>query len=137
MGRMKYVQRRANRFEFRFPLPDDLAGQSAPQPWPESLAPLLNPKTGRLKTEIIRSLQTADGKAAERRALAHIGEAHRLVDQARRVMKEGPPEGISAEQIASLIREHEIELLECDEKLRRDGIGLDLRGPKLSRTSLG
>ena len=80
MARMKYVQRRANRFEFRFPLPDDLAGQAAPQPWPEGLAPLLNPKTGRLKTEIIRSLQTTDGKAAERRALAHIGEAHRLVD---------------------------------------------------------
>ncbi|MDF3061660.1 MAG: hypothetical protein K0S06_1769 [Microvirga sp.] len=112
MARMKYVQRRANRFEFRFPLPDDLAGQAAPQPWPDGLAPLLNAKTGRLKTEIIRSLQTADAKAAERRALAHIGEAHRLVDQARRVMKEGPPEGIAPEQIAHLIREHEIELLE-------------------------
>ena len=30
MGRMKYVQRRANRYEFRFPLPDDLAGQPVP-----------------------------------------------------------------------------------------------------------
>ena len=39
MGRMKYVQRRANRFEFRFPLPDDLAGKPVPAPWPEALAP--------------------------------------------------------------------------------------------------
>ena len=30
MARMKYVQRRANRYEFRFPLPDDLAGQAVP-----------------------------------------------------------------------------------------------------------
>src|SRR3954467_11686287 len=81
MGRMKYVQRRANRFEFRFPLPDDLAGKAVPVPWPQSLASLLNQKTGRLKTEIIRSLQTAEAKAAERRALAHIEGAHRLVDQ--------------------------------------------------------
>ncbi|MFL4975640.1 MAG: DUF6538 domain-containing protein, partial [Microvirga sp.] len=66
---MKYVQRRANRFEFRFPLPDDLAGKAVPVPWPQSLASLLNQKTGRLKTEIIRSLQTAEAKAAERRAL--------------------------------------------------------------------
>jgi hypothetical protein len=30
MGRMKYLQRRANRFEFRFPLPEDLAGNPIP-----------------------------------------------------------------------------------------------------------
>ena len=42
-------------------------------------------------------------------------------------MEEGPPEGISPEQIANLMREHEVELLERDEKLRRTGIGLDLR----------
>src|SRR5215207_2503200 len=137
MARMKYVQRRANRFEFRFPLPDDLAGQAAPQPWPDNLASLLNPKTGRLKTEIIRSLQTADAKAAERRALAHIGEAHRLVDQARRVMKDGPSEGISPEQIASLVREHDIELLERDDKLRRTGIGLDLQQATIEVDGLG
>ncbi|MDF3064333.1 MAG: hypothetical protein K0S06_4442, partial [Microvirga sp.] len=137
MARMKYVQRRANRFEFRFPLPDDLAGKAAPVPWPDSLAALLNAKSGRLKTEIIRSLQTADAKAAERRALAHIGEAHRLVDQARRVMKEGPPEGISPEHIASLVREHEVELLEGDEKLRRTGIGLDLQQVTIDPDRLG
>ncbi|MCE3246621.1 MAG: hypothetical protein K0R41_446, partial [Geminicoccaceae bacterium] len=137
MARMKYVQRRANRFESRFPLPDDLAGKAAPVPWPDSLAALLNAKSGRLKTEIIRSLQTADAKAAERRALAHIGEAHRLVDQARRVMKEGPPEGISPEHIASLVREHEVELLEGDEKLRRTGIGLDLQQVTIDPDRLG
>ena len=137
MGRMKYVQRRANRFEFRFPLPDDLAGKAVPVPWPQSLACLLNQKTGRLKTEIIRSLQTAEAKAAERRALAHIEEAHRLVDQARRVMKEGPPEGLTPEQIESLVREHEVELLERDEKLRRTGIGLDLQQATIEPDGLG
>jgi len=65
MGRMKYVQRRANRVEFRFPLPDDLAGQPIPVPWPETLAPLVNPRTGGFKTELIRSLQTTDSRAAE------------------------------------------------------------------------
>ncbi|MFL5057185.1 MAG: DUF6538 domain-containing protein [Microvirga sp.] len=134
---MKYVQRRANRFEFRFPLPDDLAGKAVPVPWPQSLASLLNQKTGRLKTEIIRSLQTAEAKAAERRALAHIEEAHRLVDQARRVMKEGPPEGLTPEQIESLVREHEVELLERDEKLRRTGIGLDLQQATIEPDGLG
>jgi hypothetical protein len=58
MGRMKYLQRRANRFEFRFPLPNDLAGKPVPPPWPETLSPFVNPRTGRLKTELIRSLQT-------------------------------------------------------------------------------
>ena len=126
MSRMKYVQRRANRYEFRFPLPDDLAGRAVPEPWPEGLAVLLNPQTRRLKTEIIRSLQTTDAKAAERRALSHIGEGHRLVDQARRVLRDGPPATISAHEIAAIIRD-EVELLERDEKLRREGIGLDLK----------
>ena len=30
MGRMTYVQRRANRYEFRFRLPEQLAGKKAP-----------------------------------------------------------------------------------------------------------
>ena len=34
---------------------------------------------------------------------------------------------ISAHEIAAIIREHEVELLEQDEKLRREGIGLDLK----------
>ena len=72
MGRMKYVQRRANRFEFRFPLPDDLAGKPVPAPWPEALVPLVNTRTGRLKTELIRSLQTTDSRAAERKALGQV-----------------------------------------------------------------
>ena len=76
---------------------------------------LLNPQTRRLKTEIIRSLQTTDAKAAERRALSHSGEGHRLVDQARRVLRDGPPSTISAHELAAIIREHEVELLERDE----------------------
>ena len=129
MGRMKYAQRRANRFEFRFPLPDDLAGQPVPAPWPETLAPFVNPRTNRFKTELIRSLQTTDARAAERKALVHIAEAHALVDQARRFLRDGPPAGISPDQIASLIREHEIEILTGDEAVRAQGFGLNLARP--------
>jgi hypothetical protein len=119
---MKYVQRRANRFEFRFPLPDDLTGKPVPAPWPEALACLVNARTGRFKTELIRSLQTKDGRTAERRALTHIAEAHALVDRARAFLRDGPPASISPDQIAALVREHEIELLERDEALRGTGL---------------
>jgi hypothetical protein len=50
MARMKYVQRRANRFEFRFQLPDDIAGQPFPTPWPEAIEWCVNRKSGRFKT---------------------------------------------------------------------------------------
>src|SRR5215204_5440604 len=39
--------------------------------------------------------------------------------------------------MASLIREHEVELLERDEKLRRSGIGLDLREATIEPDGLG
>jgi integrase len=129
MGRMKYVQRRANRFEFRFPLPDDLAGKPIPVPWPEALAPLVNPRTGWFKTELIRSLQTTDSRAAERKALVHIAEAHALVDRARHFLRNGLPNGITPNQIAALIREHEIGILQGDEAVRSNGLGLDLARP--------
>ncbi|GEO17455.1 site-specific integrase [Microvirga aerophila] len=129
MARMKYLQRRANRFEFRFPLPDDLAGKPVPAPLPETLVPLVNPRTGRFKTELIRSLQTNDGKVAERKVLSHIAETHALVDQARQLLQNGPPAGISPDEITVLVREHEIDLLHGDEALRTRGIGLDLARP--------
>ncbi len=84
MTRMKYVQRRANRFEFRYQLPDDLAGHLYPTPWPDSLKWCINPRTGRFKTELVRSLKSNDGRTAERAALPLIEQAHRLVDLARR-----------------------------------------------------
>ncbi|WP_407519515.1 DUF6538 domain-containing protein [Methylobacterium oryzisoli] len=126
---MKYVQRRANRFEFRFPLPDDLTGKPVPAPWPEALSPLVNAQAGRFKTELIRSLQTNDGRTAERRALAHIAEAHALVDRARAFLRDGPPASISPDQIAALVREHEIELLHHDEAFRAVGMGVELARP--------
>jgi hypothetical protein len=129
MGRMKYLQRRANRFEFRFPLPDDPAGKPIASPWPETLSPFINARTGRFKTELIRSLQTNDGKAAERNALVHIAEAHALVDQARQFLQNGPPDSITPDQVSALVREHEIDLLHGDEELRARGIGLNLARP--------
>ena len=127
MARMKYVQRRANRFEFRFPLPDDVAGQVYPAPWPETLGWCVNERTGRFKTELIRSLKTNDAKAAERAALPLIAEAHRLVDHARQALRSGPPTEIAPGLIAELAKEHEIRLLQNDEALRMRGVGLDVR----------
>ncbi|MBB3903622.1 integrase [Methylobacterium brachythecii] len=123
---MKFVQRRAGRYEFRFPLPDVLAGKPAPQPWPDSMAVLVNARTGRFKTELIRSLQTTERKSAERKVLAHIADAHRLIDQAQRYLREGPPKSITPDQIAAMAREHEIHLLSQDELIRERGLGLNL-----------
>ncbi len=58
--------------------------------------------------------------------LTHIAEAHRLVDQARRLLSEGLEAGISADQIAALARDHEIHLLGTDEVIGTKGIGLDM-----------
>lgn len=126
MGRMKFVQRRAGRYEFRFPLPDDLAGKAVPHPWPDALAVLVNARAGRIKTELIRSLQTNDGATADRRVLPHIAEAHRLVDQARRVLRDGPATGLAPDRIAAMARDHEIQLLAADEAIRAKGLGLNL-----------
>lgn len=126
MGRMKFLQRRAGRYEFRFPFPDDLSGKPAPQPWPDALTALVNARTGRFKTEFIRSLQTNDRPTAERKILIHIAEMHRLVDQARQLIRGGPPATISADQIAALARDHEIHLLGTDVAIRTKGIGLDI-----------
>ena len=126
MGRMKYVQRRANRFGFRYQMPDDVAGkpypQPYPQPWPESLGWCINPKTGRFKTEIVRSLKTADSRTAERAALPLIEEAHRLVDIARQVMASGPASELSSDLIAALAAEHAATTLARDEEIRNRGV---------------
>lgn len=123
---MKLLQRRAGRYEFRFPFPDDLAGKPAPQPWPDALTALVNARTGRFKTELIRSLQTNHRPTAERKTLIHIAEMHRLVDQARQLIRGGPRTTISADQITALARNHEIHLLRTDEAIRTKGMGLDM-----------
>lgn len=127
MARMKYVQRRANRFEFRFPLPDDVAGQPYPMPWPQGAAWCVNERTGRFKTELIRSLKTTDARAAERAALPLIAEAHSLVDIARKALVDGPPSSISAIEVQQLAAQHEAGLLRSDEALRAQGMGLNLK----------
>src|SRR4051812_30820461 len=137
MGRMTYVQRRANRYEFRFRLPDDLAGKAAPKHPPGSLAPLLNLGTGRFKRELVRSLGTSDLQAANRRVLTDISEAHALVDQARRFLRDGPIRGIRPDQVEALIAAHEIRLLSGDENLRRAGLGLDLKRGSFESDSEG
>ena len=126
MARMKYVQRRANRYEFRYPLPDDIAGKPYPEPWPQALAWCVNPRRGKFKTELVRSLRCNDTKDAERAALPLIAEAHRLVDHARLALQNGPLSELGPELMEALAREHEAELLQNDEKLRTRGVGLNL-----------
>ena len=130
MGRMKYVQRRANRFEFRFPLPDDLASQPVPVPWPEAIAPAINVRLGRFKTELdpvrCRPLMA---RSAERKALAYIAEAHDLVDLARQHLRAGPVASLTRDLITSLGAEHEVRLLQSDETLRAKGLGVDFGRP--------
>lgn len=115
MGLMKYVQRRANRLEFRFPLPDDIAGRPYPAPWPEAAAWVVNPKTGRFKTELIKSLSTNDRRAAERAALPLIEHAHRMVDLARKALVDGPPSELTSQLIDELIAERQRQILEADD----------------------
>jgi hypothetical protein len=129
---MKYVRRRANRYEFRFPLPDDLAGKAVPEHWPEHLGALVNPRTNRFKTEVIRSLSTNEGKAADRRALTHIAELHSLVDEARRSLRDGPRGHLSRSDIEALVRAHEVDLLAHDEATRKRGLGFQ-EGYRLER----
>lgn len=131
MARMKYVQRRANRFEFRYPLPDDLAGKPFPTPWPEQSKWIVNERTGRFKTELIKALGTNEARVAERAALPLIAEAHGLVDQARKAVEQGLPASIPSDAIAQLAAQHEANLLRSDERLRRKGAGLDIAAEKM------
>ena len=126
MRPMTYVQRRANRLEFRYRLPEDLAGKPIPAACPPSLAPLINTATRRFKRELIKSLQTADANIANRRALPSLAEAQALVIEARRFLSEGPRSGITQTQIDDMIAAREIALLSNDEAFRAQGMGLDV-----------
>jgi hypothetical protein len=125
---MTHVQRRANRFEFRYRSPDDLAGKPVPARFPEALGALINPGTQRFKREIVRALKTNDPQTANRRVLSHIADAHALIDEARRFLVEGPRLGISPDQIRSLIEEYEHRLLAVDDETRRTGFGIRPKG---------
>lgn len=122
---MKYVQRRAGRYEFRCTLPDDLAGQAVPFGAPTLLQPLINAATKRFKRELVRSLKTKEAAQAQRKALAEIATGHELVDAARDFLKNGPPASITPEQIEKLAAVHESGMLRGDEALREKGLGLE------------
>lgn len=122
---MKYVQRRAGRYEFRFPLPDDLAGKAVPFGSPASLQPLINTATKCFKRELVRSLKTNEAALAERKALAEIAAAHELIDAARAFLKDGPAASIAPNQIEALAIAQEGLMLRGDEALRSRGLGLN------------
>ena len=137
MGRMKYLQQRANRYEFRFPLPDDLAGKYPREPWPDQLRSLVNRRTGRLKIELGPLTRDKGSKSSRgegsRQNLRDLHPSGRSPTGLRK----GPPETITASEIAALSLEHKIGLLEADEKLRRKGLGLDLSAGKIDPDGLG
>src|SRR5687768_4174126 len=108
MRRMTHVQRRANRYEFRYRLPTDLAGRQAPDSCPSSLAWLVNSSTKRFKREVVRSLHTNDPDRAKRQAVLEIGKLQACIDEARRFLRDGPQSGIRPDQVAALIAAHQI-----------------------------
>ena len=132
MGRMTYIQRRANRYEFRYRLPDDLAGKALPTRLPSSFNRIVNASAGRFKREIIKSLGTNDLATANRKVLSHIAEAQGLIDQLRRFIQVGPERTITSEQINALVMAHERNALVEDEERRRLGIGFQ-KGYRLEK----
>ena len=134
-GSHDIVQRRANRYEFRYRLPDDLAGKAVPPLLPSSFDSIVNASAGRFKREIIKSLGTNDLATANRKVLSHIAEAQGLIDQVRRFIQVGPERSITSEQIDALVTARERTALVEDEERRRLGMGF--RRATVSRSQTG
>jgi hypothetical protein len=132
MARLSYMQRRASGiYEFRKRLPTDLAGKEAPGPVCEAYPELVNPKTGRFKGEIIRSLGTNDARAARRLDLKQAHEAQAAIDAALAAVKtlaeraEGTreqalPPSLSPDDLAAIEAETVAEILARDEDDREN-----------------
>jgi hypothetical protein len=111
---MTYVQWRANRYEFRYRLPDDLAGKAVPPRFPSSLSSIVNPSAGRFKREVVRSLRslrTNDPVEAKRKVLSHIAGAQTAIDEARRFLREGPTAVVTPHMLEALARAHEVKIV--------------------------
>lgn len=135
MARISYMQRRrSGMYEFRKRLPIELAGQSAPAHVKAAYPELVNPKTGRFKSELVRSLGTNDEKAAIRADLRHANEVQGQLDAAVAAMKAAnvpmlhPPAAVLRRtwslgegDLAAIEAETAAELLARDEEERTEG----------------
>jgi integrase len=128
MAGLSYMQRRrSGTYEFRKRLPTEIAGQPAPDHLSAELAELVNPKTGRFKSEIVRSLGTSDYREAKRRDLGEARKALALFDAAMRALANGNTVSIThsaggaTADLALIEAETVAELLAADETERSDG----------------
>jgi hypothetical protein len=136
MARLSYMQRRKSGiYEFRMRLPSALAGQPAPAHLRAAFPELVNPKTGRFKLEIVRSLGTSDQKTAARLDLKYAHDTKGQFDAAMKALTRGvePPTPEPAaplgnwnpQQLVSVLdiieRETLAELLARDEEERDFG----------------
>lgn len=105
MARLSYMQRRSSGvYEFRKRLPTELAGQPAPGHVRAAHPELVNPKTGRFKGELVRSLGTNDFAEAKRRDLREARKTLDVFDAAVKLLTMPTPAEIIA-QPATVSRE--------------------------------
>jgi hypothetical protein len=117
------MQRRVSgTYEFRRRLPDRLAGKPVPSHTLKLLRDLINPKTGCLKRELVRSLGTKDPKEAMRRNHREAQRVGILFDEAELAMVGGPANfAITEADLVDISRGVVAALLATDEAEREDG----------------
>jgi integrase len=136
MAGLSYMQRRRSGiYEFRKRLPTELAGRPVPAYLSIAHPELVNPKTGRFKGEIVRSLGTSDFREAKGLDIREARKALDLFEVVRRALREPPPldhtvppapgeldaadlEVIEAEALRETLARDEDERTEGDERRR-------------------
>jgi integrase len=123
MSALSYMQRRRSGiYEFRRRLPSSLAGKPAPRHIREALPELVNPKTGRFKGEVVRSLHTSDHREAKRRDHREALRVQGLFDEAERALAQGAAAGsLSEADIREIADDERARLLATDEAEREEG----------------
>jgi Domain of unknown function (DUF6538) len=97
MAGLSYMQRRSSGiYEFRKRLPTELAGQAAPGHVRAAYPELVNPKTGRFKGEVVRSLGTNNLAEAKRLDLREARKTLDVFDAAVMLLTEQPTAEIVA-----------------------------------------
>jgi hypothetical protein len=126
--RMTHLVWRKGWGQFRFKLPDDLAGNTVPAAWPDSLSDLVNQSRGTFKLEVWMSLRLTkkDEKRAKRVVAAKVVEFTGLVEETRYLLSRGPINALSDQEIAAIAARVHADRLAQDERLRERGIGLRL-----------
>jgi hypothetical protein len=126
--RMTHLVWRNGWANFRYKLPDDLAGKPVPRAWPDELRELVNAQQGTFKREVWKSLRLSkkDEQRAKRIVGTKVAETVGLIEDARRLLERGPRSSLGANEIEGIAARVHADRLAADEKLRRNGIGLRL-----------